>query len=721
MRAVIRLAPDLVLVTGDLFDCGEPPPGAVATLVRGIRSLGRALPRTPILVLAGPRDTPITPGDPGPLAVLEPLPRVEVATGTVRSVHLREAGIHVLLVPHAALRDRPFPTLNPDPEARWNVLAVHGRPGGGGESLQVDPASWDWVALGGEHRGREVAPRVATAGSLERVSMDPWRETGEERGFLTVDLAAGVVRRHSLQGRPVVEVAPLRRGHQELPRLNARLRGAVEAIPGGVDGKRVRIRIHGIPAEERSALDGAFLSVLRRRAAHLQLLLRSGDDGGGFSVASLPAGRGIRGLVGGTERQREEVLSAWRRDAPDGLPGSPGPDDGPETADELLLWRGRGPGDAMAFLEMGADLLARLRPGTDAVGFPPAVPSTGATAPPTEGAPGADELLRAEEEVLALRADSVEVDGEVEALTVEWLRERQDAETQLQTHRDRARELRDRIRGMQSAGRDAPCPVCGRPLSDHLGGVLEDFQEEWEALVQDGRWWRRRLDQLEARPEALRALESRGIRLHAELEAASERLEALRSRGPGSGEVPAVGGAVTQKGSPPVPDGGGAGGHAWARNELIQRGSDLLNRLCEGRVSGLLERPAGVYLVVDGSVLMVESEGEAAAVRFALHLALVELALEAGVTPALLRVGGVLTRLDSGQAGRAILLLSHLSRALPGVVANVPPALPGRFPELFAAFVELRPGDDPTGFPRLILRPGGAARIRLVGGRASAE
>jgi DNA repair protein SbcD/Mre11 len=721
VRAVIRLRPDLVLLTGDLFDGSEPPPEAATTLLRGVRSIGKALPRTPVLVLAGPRDTPITPGDAGPLAMLEPFPRVEVATGTVRSVHLREAGVHVLLVPHSALRDPPFPPLNPDPEARWNVLALHAFEGGREGTVQVDPSRWDWVALGGDHRGRDVSPRVATAGSLARVSPDPWRESGEERGFITVDLATGVVTRHPLPGRPVVEVAPLRRGRQDLPRVNARIRGAVEAVPGGVDGKRVRLRVHGLSPEERTELDGAFLSVVRRRAAQLQLQLRSDDGRGAFEDLSPHADRrGLRILVGGTERQREEVLSTWRRDGAGGVPEPPGPDDRPETDDELVLWRGRGPDQPGAFLAAAAGILERIR------GAPPD-PRSGVGAPP-EGAPRPGdaesmstgiELEEAQATVLALRADSVEVDGEVEALTVEWLRERQDAETQLQTYRDRARELRERIRSMESAGEDAPCPVCGRPLSDHLGKVVEDFQDEWDALVQDGRWWRRRREQLEPKPEALRTLEAAGIRLHAELEAASERLEALRAGLPPRGRDAAHRGrrgrAVgTEPSAVPAADAPGREPGRGASLDLLARGSDLLNRLTDGEMAGIVERDGAIRLVADGVVMPLEAEGERAAVRCALHLALVELALEAGVAPTLLRVGGPVTRLAPGHAGRAVLLLARLARHLPGVVLNGPPGVAERMPEWFSGIVELRAGQDASGRPRLIPRPAGPARIRLL-------
>lgn len=139
------------------------------------------------------------------------------------------------------------------------------------------------------------------------------------------------------------------------------------------------------------------------------------------------------------------------------------------------------------------------------------------------------QLRTLEAELMRLRADSAEVTGDLEYRTMEWLRERQDAETTLQAYRDRARELRTKMEGLREIGEDAPCPTCGRLLKDHFGSVVGDLQDEWDSLVQDGRWWRRRREQLELKPETLQEIESRSIRLHAEIEHLAEGVEHARN------------------------------------------------------------------------------------------------------------------------------------------------------------------------------------------------
>ncbi len=144
-----------------------------------------------------------------------------------------------------------------------------------------------------------------------------------------------------------------------------------------------------------------------------------------------------------------------------------------------------------------------------------------------QGAP--EELRLLEDELRTLRADAAEAAGEVEVQTMDWLRERQDAETHLFAYRDRARELKSKLESLRAIGLDAPCPTCGRVLEDHYGDVIARLEEEWDSVVQDGTWWRRRRNQLELKPEAVQAVESRSIKLHSQVEDVAERVEVARS------------------------------------------------------------------------------------------------------------------------------------------------------------------------------------------------
>ena len=77
LEEAARLRPGLVLITGDVFDGPNPPSTAFLTLHRVLSRLRRRLPAVPVLIIAGERDSPRSPADPGPVAVLDSLPGVE--------------------------------------------------------------------------------------------------------------------------------------------------------------------------------------------------------------------------------------------------------------------------------------------------------------------------------------------------------------------------------------------------------------------------------------------------------------------------------------------------------------------------------------------------------------------------------------------------------------------------------------------------------------------
>lgn len=275
VEELLTLGPDVVVVSGDVFDRPDPPPGALVTLSRGIEALRAALPSTPMLIAGGARDTPRRPGEPGALAAMDAFPHVEAATSTARSVLFKERSLHVLLLPHRALLRGPAPVMEPDPRARWNVLVAYGGLAGDDHApdvgLPLDLEGWDYVALGSAHTHRVVTDRVAYAGALERVGPRPWSEAAEEKGFVSMDLSSGRLSFHAVAGRPVVALAPTRVPPGDPEALRARVQEVVREVPGGIDGKIVRIRLRGPVPGDLIALQGPFLSSLAERALHLSV------------------------------------------------------------------------------------------------------------------------------------------------------------------------------------------------------------------------------------------------------------------------------------------------------------------------------------------------------------------------------------------------------------------------------------------------------------------
>ncbi len=709
VQELLRIRPDVVVIAGDVLDHPEPPPSALVTLGRGLETLRDALPDAPVLLIAGARDVPVSGSEPGVLAAFDTLPGVEAVTSTARSVLLRERGLRVLLVPHPVLARPPLPELRPDPKVRWNVLVTHVTVSDR-EGVSLDPAPWDYVALGGRHRPSIVAPNVRYAGSLERVGLHPWREAAEEKGFVVWDLESGEGRFHTLPGRPVVSLAPLRFPAGDPARAERRMREVLSEVPGGLDGKLVRLPLPPLPPATLAEVDLRVLAPFRRRALHLQV-----ETAPEMDVAGAEIGEGGRGVG--------PVAPDPRAAAPDPGPAAPRPEPGTgitallvlRSRDRAVLREAR-EAETEEGIDDPADLLDRLLTRepvelAEAAGRrSPAADVDGGAGDEVEGRGASPDVARLEEQLAGLRADSAELEGEVEVSTMGWLRERQDAETRLQAYRDRARELKARLRQLDAAGPEAPCPTCGRLLDEQHDDVIEELREEWEAVVRDGQWWKRRREQLELKPERLQEMELRQMRLHASLEEAMERLERARmhsgsaaaqthSRGAASHRRP----GAASSGSPPGP--------------LLQLAGARLSRITGGRLLGFLPRTSGESLRVAGPETRGEpgEEEDRAAARASLRLAAAELSeSQRRLVLPLEDVRGM----GGDDRLRLLELLGELLPRIPRVALETDGFEVERMPDLVERVVEVRERSDRGERPTLhAWRPGPAA-LRIEGATA---
>lgn len=349
-----------------------------------------------------------------------------------------------------------------------------------------------------------------------------------------------------------------------------------------------------------------------------------------------------------------------------------------------------------------------------------------------------EELAALEHELRSLRADDAEVTGDLEAATMEWLRERQDAETHLQAYRDRARELKVRLRELSEEGEEAGCPVCRRPLSEHFEAVHEVLQDEWEGVVQDGSWWRSRREQLEGKPERLRDLERRALRMHAETEKLAEQVEGARRRLNEMEELRArlaqvanEPGARAPRGQLLDPDLPIEGWHQVdlalsrtsrgmrdrSRDLLLDRTARILGRLTAGRIlsaswteSGRLE-----LFGVEGTLHPVAEEDTAAAMVAARIAALRTLAARAGTRTPPLVLGEPFDRMDEAVRIRTVeLLRAMIGRDFEQVLLVTRGEVVEGFPEAFDGILELR--RDALAGPSVFRSvPAGLGMLRLVG------
>ena len=315
---VIGLAPDFVVIGGDVFHSVRPTNPAILHAFTQFARLAQALPTTGIVMVAGNHDTPRTAETGCILRLFTPL-GVHVVEGESRRIEFPDVGVSILGVP-----DLPsgLPALTPDPNARYNVLVLHGEVQGmlPDYMRHADRATaeipteelgaerWDYVALGHYHVYREVAPNAYYSGSIDYTSTNPWGELREEReagvgngvpgeggkGIIEYDLITRERRFHHLTvSRPLIDLPAIDAAGMTAADLDAAIQSRIDACPGNIDDKIVRLIVRDVPRHITRELNHKAIREFKRRALHFHLdtrkpeLIRRSASGGPVRRPSL--------------------------------------------------------------------------------------------------------------------------------------------------------------------------------------------------------------------------------------------------------------------------------------------------------------------------------------------------------------------------------------------------------------------------------------------------
>ncbi|MGE5730483.1 MAG: AAA family ATPase [Gemmatimonas sp.] len=106
-----------------------------------------------------------------------------------------------------------------------------------------------------------------------------------------------------------------------------------------------------------------------------------------------------------------------------------------------------------------------------------------------------------------VRADLERVQLEFERLQTDWIRDKQEAETKRQTLADQLSDVRRQREQIVELGENGTCPICARPLETHFRTVLEFLDNQIETITVDGKYFRARIEQLEAMPPEVKGLD----------------------------------------------------------------------------------------------------------------------------------------------------------------------------------------------------------------------
>src|SRR5689334_1908668 len=287
---IIEVAPEIVLIAGDVFHAVRPTNTAIVHAFSQFSRLRQALPASIVVIIAGNHDSPRASETGCILRLFSPL-GIHVVHGEPERLTFPDRELSILAVPDALQGNHPV--LDPDPAAKYNVLLMHCEITGmlaataaqpertvvdvGPE--EIKPARWSYVALGHYHVYRPLAPNMYYAGSMEYTSPNIWGELGEERavklpgkGMIEYDLETNKRKFHFLPAsRSIVDLPSISARGMSSADLDAAIQEGVQRVSGGIDDKVVRQVVRDVPRHIARELDHKALRELKRRALHYHL------------------------------------------------------------------------------------------------------------------------------------------------------------------------------------------------------------------------------------------------------------------------------------------------------------------------------------------------------------------------------------------------------------------------------------------------------------------
>jgi len=299
---VIELAPEIVVIAGDVFHSVRPSNPAILHAFIQFSRLVKNLPNARVVIVAGNHDVPRSAETGSILQLFSRIGvdftqlRIDVVDREPRRIEMPEYDLSVLAVPDVL---GPRPKFNIDPAFKYNVLALHGEIEGVLPLTAATPeraamiipvkelraADWSYVALGHDHVFREIEPNMYYAGSTDYTSLNTWGELNEQHAA-KID-GKGFIEWHFETATALFRPLPPSRLFVDLPSISAeglsvaeideQIRLHVELFPGGIDDRVVRLRLHDMPRHLVRELDHRAIREYKRRALNFFLDVQRPD------------------------------------------------------------------------------------------------------------------------------------------------------------------------------------------------------------------------------------------------------------------------------------------------------------------------------------------------------------------------------------------------------------------------------------------------------------
>jgi DNA repair protein SbcC/Rad50 len=117
-------------------------------------------------------------------------------------------------------------------------------------------------------------------------------------------------------------------------------------------------------------------------------------------------------------------------------------------------------------------------------------------------------VIQIERELAAAQAELTEAQSKADGRQNEWVREQQEAKTQLASLVAQRKDVRRQQEQLSSVGENGECPTCGQSLSGgHYRKVIEELERQAAEIAVNGKYYQDRQKQLEKRPADLVVLD----------------------------------------------------------------------------------------------------------------------------------------------------------------------------------------------------------------------
>lgn len=283
LRAILKAAPDIVLITGDLFHSVRPPNSSLIAAHHSLLEFQTNRQGAPLVVIAGNHETPRIAGSGCILALLTHIPGVQVVYDQIQMLEIASLDTSLLCIPARGVHEVERSILQPNPRTRWNLLLLHGLLEGVTPFALERPIDrqkivrdeWDYIALGDWHLYTQIASNALYPGATEFTSTNIWEEAGREKGWILYDTDTRTHSFHPIRTRAVFDLMPIDAADMTAAELNDAIESRADALGDALQGAIVRQRVWNLHPELRRQIDGELLRELKARALHYLLDLRA--------------------------------------------------------------------------------------------------------------------------------------------------------------------------------------------------------------------------------------------------------------------------------------------------------------------------------------------------------------------------------------------------------------------------------------------------------------